>query len=179
MEWITALLGGLIGALISQLLYWRTIAGLNRRVSALEEAVRDLREPEEELEPYGQQCVDLNEEYRQLLTAPTKASLLTEEAREMDRPLPVIRYLSVHGLLNLLPRKGIRLQPSLDGLGLKIVASYGCMERYKADTGESLEFDMKRVAENTSPDWELSVYHRAELMQYEFRILKHDGVVHE
>jgi hypothetical protein len=171
MEWITALLGGLIGALISQLLYWRTLAGLNRRVAALEEAVRDLREPEEELEPYGQQCVDLNDEYRALLT---EAPPLPEVT-----PLPVVRHMTVPGLLNLLPRQGIRVQPSLDGMGLKVVASYYCMERYKADVGESLEFDMKRLVANTGPDWELSVYHRAELMQYEFRILKHDGVVHE
>lgn len=196
MEWISAVLGALVAVLGMQLWHWRTMAKLGARVRKLELAIEELQNPEdgEDFGDYGQQCMDLSDEWRKygegqgpavvvpaVMTLPDRyqpAPNVFESAVLMNRPLPVVRHMSVPGLIALLPRKGIRIQPALDGLGLKVVASYFCMENYKSSVGESLEFDMKQVAENTGPEWELTVVHNAEMMQYEFRFLKHDGVVH-
>jgi hypothetical protein len=169
MEWITAVLGALIAVLGMQVFHWRTLAKLGARVHSLELAIEELQNPEEEdLESYGRQGMDIAE-YRDLLTqAPPELT-----------PLPVVRHMTVPALLNLLPRKGIRLQPSLDGMGLKVTASYRCMEDYKHDVGEDLHQDMKQLVANTGPDWELTSIHNMALMQYEFRIMNHGGGVHE
>jgi hypothetical protein len=161
MEWITAVLGALVAVLAMQVIHWRTVAGLGARVRSLELAVADLQEDEPGDESYGKQCVDLYDEYR---------NLLIEAPPAMDTHLPVVRHLTVPALLSLLPRKGIRIQPALDGMGMKVVASYFCVERYRTEIGQDLELDMRELVKNTGPEWELSTVHNEALMQYEFRI---------
>lgn len=180
MEWITAVLGALIAVLAMQLHNWRTMAKLSARIQNLERTLEELQEPDEPpVVDHGQQCTDLSDEYRNMLTKSSYNNLLPKQVRDMDTPLPVIRHMTVPALLNLLPRKGIRVQPSLDGMGIKVVASYFCHERYRREIGADLDQDMKELVANTGPGWELAVFHNEEMMQYEYRILNHDGGVHE
>jgi hypothetical protein len=171
MEWITGVLGAVIGVLVAHLFHWRTLANLTRRVNLLEHAVEGLKQETEEHEGYGDQCADLSDEYlARLFDGPAiKTAIEPVVLAPAHTPLPVIRHLTVGGLLNLLPRRGVRIVPTMDGEGLKITATYRAMEEYKATHG-SLEHDMAELVKNSGPVWELHVYNREELMQYEFRI---------
>lgn len=183
MEWISAILGALVAVLGMQLWHWRTLAKLAARVRNLELAMEKLQrdeEQDEDGEPFGRQCVDLSDEYLEktfgggISTAPAPITM-TQEYTD----LPVIRHMTVPGLVTLLPRKSIRLQPSLDGMGLKVVATYWCAARYREQIGVDLHEDMEQVAKNTGPEWELTIFDNAAYQRYEYRLLKHDGIVHE
>jgi hypothetical protein len=169
MEWITSLLGAVIGVLVAHLFHWRTLANLTRRVNLLENSVRELQAAGEDDEPYGQQCMDLNEEWQSIAAVATKPRV-EQYVDPAHTPLPVIRHMTVGGLLNLLPRRGVHLVPSLDGQGLKITATYHAMDHYKHDVGTDLAEDMKELVRNTGPVWELHTYDQPELMRYEFRV---------